>query len=383
MTSHIRVTHTGSLPRNAQLTQLLKGQVATRSARTAELRSAIVEAVQHVVSRQLSVGIDIVNDGEQPRVGFQTYLPNRMRGFGGKSDRRPPMDVVVFPAFAKHLAGILRLGTPDSAVPTPQQALDEISYEDTREIDEDCELLLQSLTSNARDRSSAFMTAPSPGLVATTMHNAYYETFETYLRALGREIRKEYKRIIDHGFILQIDAPDLAMEREMFYWDRSLSEFLEAAELHIEVLNESIAGLPRDRIRLHCCWGNTASPHLHDVELADLLPVLVRANVSAIGLAFGNPRHQHEASVLANRVPDHMSIVAGVIDVTTNYVEHPQVVANRLLQVIRAVGSPDRVLASPDCGFGTFAGYEWVAEDIVWEKFKTLRAGADLAARQL
>jgi 5-methyltetrahydropteroyltriglutamate--homocysteine methyltransferase len=216
------------------------------------------------------------------------------------------------------------------------------------------------------------------------MTNRYYDSHEAYVRALAHELSKEYAVIIDKGLILQIDAPDLAMERSMYFQDLSLTQFLEMAELHIDALNNAIEGFPTERVRLHCCWGNSEAPHISDIPLADLLPVISQAHVGALGLAFGNPRHQHEIDVIAeSSLPDHMTLIAGVVDVTTNYVEHPEVVSRRIQAATRAIGDVSRIVASPDCGFGTFAGYQFVAREIVWAKLKTLRDGANLAARAL
>lgn len=227
------------------------------------------------------------------------------------------------------------------------------------------------------------MTAPSPGVIATTMQNRHYESYDAYVRALARELANEYRTVVDNGLVLQIDAPDLAMERGMYFNDRPLSDFLEAVELHVDALNDALEGLPREQVRLHVCWGNLDSPHVDDVPLGELLPIVTRANVGAIGFAFGNPRHQHELDAVASHgLPDGMDLIAGVVDVTTNYVEHPEVVSRRLQEAVRALdGDVSRVIASPDCGFGTFAGYEFVASDVVWAKLGALREGADLASR--
>jgi 5-methyltetrahydropteroyltriglutamate--homocysteine methyltransferase len=229
-----------------------------------------------------------------------------------------------------------------------------------------------------------FMTAPSPGIISTTMFNAYYDSHETYLGALAREMSKEYRAIHQAGFILQIDSPDLAMDRSMFYRDLSDAAFVEAAETHVAALNKAIEGIPPDRVRLHCCWGNWEGPHLYDVPLETILPVLYQANVGAISVEFANPRHQHEyEAVRRNRPPENIVLIPGVIDSTTNIVEHPEVVARRVLEAVSAVGDRERVIAGGDCGFGTFTGREWVIEPVVWLKLKALREGSDLASSRL
>ena len=216
------------------------------------------------------------------------------------------------------------------------------------------------------------------------MLNAFYDSQRSYLEALAREMRNEYLAIHQAGLLLQIDSPDLAMDRSMFYRDASDAEFVKTAEMHVAALNQAIDGIPRERVRLHCCWGNWDGPHIHDVPLELILPVLYQANVGALSIEFANPRHQHEYAALRRHpLPKHMMLIPGVIDTTTNIVEHPEVVARRLLEAVDAVGDRERVIASADCGFGTFTGREWVIEPVVWLKLKTLRAGADLASARL
>jgi 5-methyltetrahydropteroyltriglutamate--homocysteine methyltransferase len=232
--------------------------------------------------------------------------------------------------------------------------------------------------------TDSFMTAPSPGIISTTMLNAYYDSQESYLTALAREMRNEYLAIHRAGLLLQIDSPDLAMDRSMFYRDLSDREFVKAAEMHISALNQAIEGVPRDRVRLHCCWGNWNGPHLYDVALDLILPVLYQANVGALSIEFGNPRHQHELEALRrNRLPDHMLLLPGVVESNSNIVEHPEVVARRLEEAVSVLGDRERVMASADCGFGTFTNREYVIEPVVWLKLKALRQGADIASTRL
>ncbi|MGP0075443.1 MAG: methionine synthase, partial [Bryobacteraceae bacterium] len=232
--------------------------------------------------------------------------------------------------------------------------------------------------------ADAFMTAPSPGIISTTMLNAHYDSRQSYLTALAREMRNEYLAIHRSGLLLQIDAPDLAMDRSMFYQDLSDADFVKAAEMHITALNQAIDGIPRDRVRLHCCWGNWNGPHLYDVPLDLILPVLYQANVGALSIEFGNPRHQHELQALRrHKLPDHMLLLPGVIESNSNIVEHPEVVARRLEEAVAVVGDRERVIASSDCGFGTFTNREYVIEPVVWLKLKALRQGADIASARL
>jgi 5-methyltetrahydropteroyltriglutamate--homocysteine methyltransferase len=216
------------------------------------------------------------------------------------------------------------------------------------------------------------------------MLNAFYDSQEAYLDAIARELRIEYRRVVDAGFLLQIDAPDLAMERVLLYQDLSDAEFAKTVEVHVAALNKALEGLPRERVRLHVCWGNWEGPHNHDVDMELLLPALYHARVGGLGLEFANPRRQHEVAAIAKRLlPDHLTLIAGVIDSKSNFIEHPEVVAQRIEAVVRAVGDPARVVAGVDCGFGTFVGWEWVTEDVVWAKLRSLHEGAELASSRI
>ena len=374
------VTHVGSLPRNEVLSDLLVRREQGEEVDQQRLSHEMDRAVQHVVEKQAKAGIDIGNDGEQQRVGFQTYVPQRISGFGGESKRRRGRDYEEFPELVDVLA---RRFPKRSRMQNAPEAQRELHYLDTSAIVHEIERLQR----NAKSMSAfveCFMTAPSPGIISTTMLNAYYDSQEAYLSALAREMRKEYLAIYQAGLILQIDSPDLAMDRSMFYRDLSDTEFVAAAEMHVAALNNAIEGIPRERVRLHCCWGNWDGPHIYDVPLERILPVLYQANAGGLSIEFANPRHQHEYQALRqNPLPDHMVLLPGVIDTTTNIVEHPEVVARRLLDAVAVVGDRERVIAGTDCGFGTFAGREWVIEPAVWLKLKTLRDGADLASARL
>ena len=232
--------------------------------------------------------------------------------------------------------------------------------------------------------SECFMTAASPGIITTTMMNEYYDSHEKYLAAIAREMKKEYEIIHEQGLILQLDCPDLAMERSWFFQELTLPQFQERVQQHIQAINEAVTNIPKEQIRLHVCWGNSNSPHVNDVPLRDILPFLYEANVGALSLELANPRHQHEYKLFKQYpLPDSMILIPGVIDSTVNYVEHPEVVADRICQIVEAVGDRSRIIASTDCGFGTFAGLGSVATSVVWAKLKTLREGADMASRRL
>jgi 5-methyltetrahydropteroyltriglutamate--homocysteine methyltransferase len=375
----ILATHVGSLPRNDELSSLLVRREDGDAVDSDQLAREMDRAVQHVVRQQADAGIDIANDGEQQRVGFQTYVPRRMSGFAGESKRRRGRDYEEFP----ELVQVLMQRFPKrSKMQNAPEAQAELHYLDTGPIQQEVRRLQDAAAKS--DFTACFMTAPSPGIISTTMLNAFYDSQRAYLEALAREMRNEYVAIHQAGLLLQIDSPDLAMDRSMFYRDATDAEFVKSAEMHVAALNQAIDGIPRERVRLHCCWGNWDGPHIHDVPLELILPVLYQANVGALSVEFANPRHQHEYAALRRHpLPKHMVLIPGVIDTTTNIVEHPEVVARRLQEAVDAVGDRERVIASADCGFGTFTGREWVIEPVVWLKLKTLRAGADIASARL
>ena len=377
----ILVTHVGSIPRPAALRDLLVRQDAGEAVDARELERQAEAAVRHVVERQLAAGVDVGNDGEQPRAGFSTYVARRMRGFGGESRRPLALDLLDHPDFAEMLA--LRRRSAARIANAPQ-AVAEIAYSDLGEAERECDLFARCMAALPTRFAEAFMTAVSPGTAATILLNAHYDSHERYIAALARELRKEYELIHARGFVLQLDCPDLAMERVRFFKHEPLDRFLKVVELHVEAINQAIAAIPPERVRLHVCWGNYDGPHTHDVPLEPVLPLLYRARVGALSLPLANPRHQHEVKVLKRLPPPaSMLVLPGVIDTTTNYVEHPEVVADRIVQVVDAVGARERVIASTDCGFGTFAGSEMVAPSVVWAKLRALADGAALASRRL
>ena len=376
----ILTTHVGSLPRNDALSELLIDREEGIAVDAAIMAKELDKAVQGIVEHQVQSGIDVGNDGEQQRVGFQTYVPQRMSGFAGESKRRRGRDYEEFPEL---LDLFLRRFPKRSRTQNAPEAQGELHYLDTAAIKQEIERLKRSVKA-AGPFVETFMTAPSPGIISSTMLNAHYPSQEAYLMAIAREMSHEYKAIADAGLVLQVDSPDLAMDRSMFYRDLSDADFVKAIEIHIAALNKAIEGIPKDRVRLHCCWGNWDGPHIHDVALSMVLPVLYKANVGALSIELANPRHQHELEALRrNPLPPHMVLIPGVIDTTTNIVEHPEVVAKRIQDAVAAVGDRERVLAGTDCGFGTFTGREWVIEPVVWLKLKSLRQGADIASAQL
>ena len=374
----ILTTHVGSLPRNEKLSELLVRQEAGEKFDAAEMAAEMDRAVSHVVDKQASAGIDIGNDGEQQRVGFQTYVPQRMAGFAGVSKRRRGREFEEFPALVEQLKRRFPHVSKQQNAPECQS---ELKYLDLKQINDE---IARFKKISGGKFAEQFMTAPSPGIISSTMLDAFYGSQDKYLSAISREMKNEYQAIHKAGLLLQIDAPDLAMDRTMLYRDLDEKGFVKAVERHIAAINDGIAGIPRDRVRLHVCYGNWEGPHIHDVPLGAILPALYQANVGALSIEFSNPRHAHEYSAL-KRVPfpKDMILIPGVVETTSNFVEHPEVVARRIEDAVAAVGERERVVASTDCGFGTFTNREWVIEPAVWLKLRALRDGADLASQRL
>jgi 5-methyltetrahydropteroyltriglutamate--homocysteine methyltransferase len=383
----ILTTHVGSLPRNEDLSELL---ILREEGAEVDLRQMATEmdrAVRHVVEKQAAAGIDIGNDGEQQRVGFQTYIPQRMSGYAGGSKRRRGRDFETFPELVEAL---MQRFPKRSRMQNAPEAQGELRYLDPAPLEKEIERLKDAvaeagrLPQNSGAFAECFMTAPSPGIISTTMLNAWYDSHEAYLAALAREMRHEYMTIHRAGLLLQVDAPDLAMDRTMFYRDLSDRDFVKACERHVEAINQAIEGIPPEGVRLHCCWGNWDGPHIFDVPLELILPVLYQARVGALSIEMANPRHQHEIEVFRRLpLPSDKVLIPGVVDSTTNIVEHPQVVARRIQEAVAAVGDRERVIASTDCGFGTFTKREWVIEPAVWLKLRSVREGADIASARL
>jgi len=374
----ILTTHVGSLPRNDKLSGLLLRQEAGEKFDAKEMADELDKAVDHVVRKQATAGIDIGNDGEQQRVGFQTYVPQRMSGFGGVSKRRRGKEFEEFPEL---VASLMRRFPHVSKQQNAPECQAELKYRDV----EPLQVEIARFKRIAGDRfAESFMTAPSPGIISSTMLDAYYGSQDKYLDAIAREMKNEYQAIHQAGLILQIDAADLAMDRTMMYRDLSDAEFVKARERHVQAINDGIAGIPPERVRLHVCYGNWEGPHIHDVPLATILPALYQTKAGALSIEFSNPRHAHEyAAFKKHPLPKHMMLLPGVIETTSNFVEHPEVVARRIEEAVAAVGERERVVASTDCGFGTFTNREWVIEPAVWLKLKSLREGADIASARL
>ncbi len=334
-TDRILTTHVGSLPRNEVLCDLLIRQEAGETIDATELAREAEAATEHVIKAQVQAGVDIGNDGEQSRVGFQTYVPRCLCGFGGESRRPPARDQIEFPSYARQMAARF----PHSArVMNAPAAVSEVRYVDSAPIRTDA-ARLKALGGAFRE---TFMTAPSPGIVATTMLNQHYASHEAYLMALAEALSHEYRAIHEAGHVLQIDSPDLAMERHRFFGHLDETAFLKALELHVAAINNGIAGIPRDRVRLHVCWGNNDGPHIYDIAMATILPELYRAEVSALSIEFANPRHQHEYEALIQCPAVSEPGVCYDID----FVEHPHA-PSRAPSTARSASS-----RRTDCGFG-------------------------------
>jgi 5-methyltetrahydropteroyltriglutamate--homocysteine methyltransferase len=374
----ILTTHVGSLPRNEKLSELLVRQEAGEKFDAKEMATEMDKAVRHVVEKQASAGIDIGNDGEQQRVGFQTYVPQRMSGFGGVSKRRRGREFEEFPEL---VASLMRRFPHVSKQQNAPECQAELKYRDVKPLQDEIARFKRIAEGKFAEQ---FMTAPSPGIISTTMLNAHYDSHDAYLDALAREMRNEYLAIHRAGLLLQIDAPDLAMDRTMMYRDLSDGDFVKRVERHVAAINAGIEGIPRERVRLHICYGNWEGPHIHDVPLATILPMLYQAEVGALSIEFSNPRHAHEYDALKKHpLPKDMLLIPGVVETTSNFVEHPEVVARRIEEAVRTVGERERVIASTDCGFGTFTNREWVIEPAVWLKLRSIRQGADIASARL
>jgi 5-methyltetrahydropteroyltriglutamate--homocysteine methyltransferase len=383
-TSRILTTHTGSLPRPRELTLLYASRARGDEVDAAEIDRAGREAVRAIVRKQSSAGIDVGNNGEQQRDSFFLYLKQRLSGLGGSWERPSRADVDRYPEFKRMWIEQHASKTQVSSLGGLPKAIGDIRYLDERAINDECRDFNAVLKDNPGVFAEPFMSAPSPGILATAVKNEHYDSLANYLAALGKALQVEYEAIVKNGLLLQIDAPDLALERHITYKDQPVSAFVAFVEQVIATINQAIRNVPRDRVRLHVCWGNSESPHDADVPLEDILPALQQANVGGFVLPFANPRHAHEFKCFAKHpLKDDQALVAGVIDSLTNFVEHPEVVADRIERVAALVGDPSRVLAGTDCGFDTSAGWGRVAEDVVWAKLASLRDGARLASDRL
>lgn len=371
--TEIRTTHVGSLPRGAQVADLLFGREKGLPFDEAAYDSIMVEATREILARQRAAEVDIPSDGETSKISYATYIKDRLTGFDGDSPRRPPQDLDDFPAFRDRLARAG--GTPSYRRP---RCVGPIRLKTLAPLEKDIAAMKAAMA--AAGYTTGFMNAASPGVIALFQPSDFHASLDSYLADLAAAMRHEYEAIVAAGLILQIDAPDLGLGRHMMYRELDEKAFLARAALHVEAINEALRAVPRDRVRMHVCWGNYEGPHTRDIALEALLPVLLRAKPGALLFEGANPRHAHEWTAWREvQIPDDLVLVPGCIDSTTNFVEHPDLVAQRLDRYVEAVGV-ERVIAGTDCGFSTFAGFGVVDPDIAWEKLRSLKRGAAIAA---
>jgi 5-methyltetrahydropteroyltriglutamate--homocysteine methyltransferase len=375
MSERILTTHVGSLPRPQDVVDVVFAQDRDEPVDPAEYDRVITAAVADRVAHQAQAGVDVVSDGEMSKIGYATYIRHRLSGFEvGDMPRATPADLDAFPRFRDRLAaegGSARYLRPICRGP--------IGYEHPEPLADDLRRLTAAVA--GAGVTGAFMNAPSPGIIALFQPNEYYPSLDEYLEAIAEAMRVEYEAIVAAGIQLQIDAPDLAMGRHIMYRDRTDAEFVASVHRHIEAINHALRNIPADRVRLHVCWGNYEGPHHLDVGLEKIVDVILAGKPRTILFEAANPRHAHEWVVWkAADIPDDTILVPGAIDSTTNYIEHPMLVAQRLLAFVDIVG-PERVMAGSDCGFGTWAGFGAIDPDICWQKLRALAEGAALASR--
>jgi 5-methyltetrahydropteroyltriglutamate--homocysteine methyltransferase len=382
-TNQILTTHAGSLPRPSSLIKLHTARFSGTAVAESELQQAIEEASRAAIARQIDAGLQVINNGEMGRESFFTYLQHRMTGFGGTSSRPIMADLLRYPGSLERRRQAMGNAERVDLLHAPK-AIAEVRYVNPTPIEQECRQLRQLLDETGRSFTEAFISAPSPGIIAAGMQNDHYDDLEAYVNALGEALRTEYTAIASAGFILQIDAPDLALERHTLFQDKPLAEFLGFIRIVIKAINHALHGIPREQVRLHVCWGNYEGPHDSDVPLEDIWPDVSQVQAGAVMLSMANPRHAHEYRLFADPafLGDRL-LIPGVIDTTTNYVEHPEVVADRLERIAHALGDPHRLIAGTDCGFETAAGSKMVVEEVVWAKLRSLSAGAALASHRL
>ena len=372
----ILTTHVGSLPRSKAVADGVFAKENGELEDEKELQGVIRVAVDEVVRQQIEAGVDVISDGEMSKISYATYIKDRISGFSGDSPRKPPADLEEFPGFLERQAQ--SGGTPAYRRP---QCTGEIAVKDLQPLTEDLANLARAVTKHKP--VEAFMNAASPGVIALFQPNRYYSGHEAYLEALAEAMRIEYESIVEAGFLLQLDSPDLGLGRHMMFKDNDDAEYTKLASLHVEALNHSLRNVPADRVRLHICWGNYEGPHHKDAPMNLVLPVALRAKPQALLFESSNPRHAHEWTVFRDaRIPADKVLIPGVIDSTTNFIEHPELVVERICKFADIVGR-ERVLAGTDCGFSTFAGFGAVDEKIVYAKLASLAEGARIASSKL
>jgi 5-methyltetrahydropteroyltriglutamate--homocysteine methyltransferase len=376
--SRILTTHVGSLPRSKAVTDLVFAAERGDAIDAATFNSVIGAAVDATVAAQVAAGIDLVSDGEMSKISYATYIKDRITGFDGDSPRTPPADLEDFPGFLERQAK--SGGTPSYRRP---RCVGPIAPKTLAPLQADLAHMAAAMTRH--QPVGGFMNAASPGVIALFQPNDHYPTQDAYLEALAEAMRPEYEAIVGSGLILQLDSPDLGLGRHMMYKGRSDADYLTLIGMHVEVLNHALRNVAADRVRMHVCWGNYEGPHTHDVEMGVILPTLMRAKPAGLLFETSNPRHQHDWNYFVEMlaiIPDDKILIPGVIDSTTNFVEHPRVVAERIERFAGIIGR-ERVQAGTDCGFSTFAGFGAVDPDIVWAKLRTLAEGAEIASGRL
>ncbi len=372
----IKTTHVGSLPRSKKLSEILFKKDKNELFDQGELDKIIEEDVNKIVKKQIDIGIDIISDGEMSKISYATYVKDRLYGFSGESERRAPKDLDDFPSYKEKIAK--SGGTPTYTRPC---CTADLKIKDTKSLTKDISNLKSALKKN--NHSQGFINSASPGVISNFLPNKFYKNDDKYLEALSKMMKTEYDEITKNDLLLQIDCPDLALARHMTFKNVSDEEFLVRAEKQIECLNEAIKDINASKLRMHICWGNYEGPHIHDIGLEKILPIALKANIQTYLIEASNPRHAHEWQVFENiKLPNDKVIVPGVIDSTSNFIEHEELVKNRIIQYSKVIDK-DQLMAGSDCGFSTFAGFGNVDENIVYKKFESLVAGAELASNAI
>lgn len=369
--SKILTTHVGSLPRTQEVVDFIFARENERPYDQAAFDACMTSAVSETVRRQVEAGVDIVSDGETSKISYATYVKDRYTGFDGDSPRNAPADLKQFPTFLQRLAD--DGGTPTYARP---MCVDEVKSKGQGELEKDIANLKSAMAEHGVERG--FMNAASPGVISLFLQNDFYPTREAYLEALANAMKAEYETIVASGLDLQLDCPDLALSRHMLFNDLSDDEFIKIANSHVEALNYAISDVPVEQVRVHICWGNYEGPHVCDIPMSKMFDTLMSTKARYVLFETSNPRHGHEWSVFKDRkndIPEDKVLVPGVVDTTTNFVEHPDLVAQRIDRFVDIVGA-DRVIAGSDCGFGTFAGFGAVDPEIAYTKLSSLSQGA-------
>jgi len=373
--TRILTSHVGSLPRSQEVVDFIFARENNEDYDETSFDEVMTKAVHDTVGKQTESGIDIVSDGETSKISYATYVKDRYTGFSGDSPRNAPADLKMFPTFLERLAN--EGGTPQYARP---MCTGPVSSKGQGELQKDISNLKAAMSAHGRTRG--FMNAASPGVISLFLQNDFYKTREEYLSALADAMKTEYETIVASGLDLQLDCPDLALSRHMLFNDLTDDEFLKVAASHVEALNYALKDVPEEKVRIHICWGNYEGPHCCDIPMDKMFSTLMSANAGYILFETSNPRHAHEWTVFRDRkseIPDNKVLVPGVVDTTTNFVEHPELVAQRIERFTDIVGK-DRVIAGSDCGFGTFAGFGAVDPQIAYAKLKSLSEGAALAS---